>query len=141
MVCLGVLLAASGGCSDGRVPTVPVSGKVTFDGGPCPGQGHISFAPIEATAGLPRRPGSATFSADGQYVVTSFQPDDGLVPGRYRVLISCFDGTPDSTKLDGFREASFISDRYQPEELTVEVSSGSIVKDFDVPLKRNRKPK
>jgi hypothetical protein len=136
---LGALLTAVTGCGSSGVTTVPVSGTVTFDGGPCPAQGNISFAPVEIAAGLPRRPGSASFGPDGQYAVTSFKPGDGLVPGRYRVQISCFNGVPDSRNPNGFRNASFIADDFAPPEFVVDSGSGPITKDFDVPLKKNVK--
>ena len=133
---LAVSLGLLSGCVESSVPTIPVTGKITFDGGPCPAQGNVSFSPIEVAPGLPRRPGSASFDTDGQYAARSFKPGDGLVPGRYKVLISCYRGQPDASNAKAFREASYVAEGFGFPELVVDADSGPISKDFDVPMKK-----
>src|SRR5690349_630988 len=65
-----LLLALSAGCSGDQPITVPVSGHITFAGGPCPAEGTIVFSPVAVEKGLPRRPGTARFQSDGAFTVT-----------------------------------------------------------------------
>jgi hypothetical protein len=139
LLALTPLLVLLSGCGGPAVPTVPVTGKITFDGGPCPAQGNISFVPTEVAAGMPRRPGSANFDTDGQYSARSFKPGDGLVPGRYQVRISCYRGQPDASNPKAFREASYVAEGFQFPEVVVEAGNGPITKDFDIPMKKNLK--
>lgn len=125
------------GCGSGSgLPTVPVSGTVTFDGGPCPTEGSVTFMPIEVAAGMPRRPGIGKFKADGKFVVTSFQEGDGLVPGRYGVGITCYEGLPDPKSKDPFGDINFVPGDYRPDDLVVDVDSDAIEVNFDVPPKK-----
>lgn len=124
------LAACVAGCGRGGPETVSVHGKVTFAGGPCPGPGTIYFAPIEVPEGLPRRPATADFNTDGQFEATSFTPGDGLVPGRYRVTLTCWKEPP---KPYGPPAASFTPPGYQPPELAVERGAiGPIEVNYDV---------
>jgi hypothetical protein len=120
---------------------VPVSGKVTFAGGPCPGIGNVGFTPIEVAAGLPRRPGSGRFAADGSFVVTSFNEGDGLLPGRYEVRVLCYSGLPDPRSPDPWGDVSYVPEDYRPPELVVAVDSDPIKVEYDVPPKKGRGPK
>ena len=118
------------GCGKSDRPlTVPVRGKVTFGGGPCPQSGNIRFAPLEVAEGLPRRPGRADFDTNGEYRVTSYQENDGLVPGKYRVLVECWKVPP----ADGKLGVSYIEPSFQPPELAVESQSDSVTFDIDIP--------
>ena len=118
------------GCGKSDRPlTVPVRGKVTFGGGPCPQSGNIRFAPLEVAEGLPRRPGRADFDTGGEYRATSYQENDGLVPGKYRVLVECWKVPP----ADGKLGVSYIEPSFQPPELAVESQSDSVTFDIDVP--------
>jgi hypothetical protein len=136
-----VLLAgATVGCGSGNgLPVVPVSGKITFAGGPCPGPGNVTFNPLEVEPGLPRRPGSATFFQDGAFVVTSFQKGDGLVPGRYEVKITCDSGLPDPRSPDPWGDVTYIDKDYQPPELVVAAGSAPIEVNYDVTPKKKTK--
>jgi len=132
-----LLLFAAGGCGSGnKLPLVPVGGKVTFAGGACPAAGTVTFTPIEVDAGLPRRPGSGTFYNDGAFVVTSFKKGDGLVPGRYKVTISCNSGLPDPRSPDPLGDVGYIAKDYQPPELIVVADSEPVELIFDVTPKQ-----
>jgi hypothetical protein len=86
---LGVAIVCPGGCGgSGQPKTIPITGRVTINGQP-PGEvGKLFFTPTEAASGYNKRPASGGFTADGNYRVMSWEPDDGLVPGHYTVSIS-----------------------------------------------------
>ena len=73
---------------------MPVEGTITYGGGAWPRPGMLYFTPVEPAAGFPRRPGYATFAADGKFQATSFSSNDGLVPGRYRVGVEAWESPP-----------------------------------------------
>jgi hypothetical protein len=129
-------LVAAVGCSGGYDGLVPVSGTVTFDGGPPPAGGFLSFVPIERAPGQPSRPARAVFQTDGAYEATSFQEGDGLFPGSYTVLVTCNQGELDYSKKDPFREASYVADDYEGQKLVVEDGSDEITLNIDAPLKK-----
>lgn len=93
-----LVLALSAGCN-GAVREgglVPVSGRVTLDGGPWPKDGVITFGPItqESTS----RPASATFDTSGNFTVMSFDNSPGLYPGTYNVGVECWEEPPGMSK-------------------------------------------
>jgi hypothetical protein len=130
------MLAACIGCGQHGLPTVPVSGRVTFSHGPCPAVGSIAFSPISTGEGMPRRPGTATFAADGVFQATSFKSGDGLLPGRYRAIVSCWTGEPTSADLSSFERFNSVPRNYQPQEFVVESGAKSLELAIDVPLKK-----
>jgi hypothetical protein len=133
VVLVGALIT---GCDHGP-PTVPVTGKVTFAGNPPPANGTITFMPVEAKSGLPRRPGSGKFSpADASYEVTSFAPGDGLIPGRYQINISCYTQPPTSAKPETFVTHNAVPENWTPEELVVPEDSDELELNYDVPSKK-----
>ena len=124
--------ALMGGCGPSGPDRVQVVGEVTFDAAPPPAAGTVYFAPIEPAEGLPRRGGYGVFGkGDGTFVVGSVKPDDGLVPGKYRVTIECWEQSPGD---DGTPGKSLIPDGYTPPELEIEVGAGGQVRaDYDIP--------
>ncbi len=134
---IGFVLIALVGCGrDNGLQIVPVSGKVTFAGGPCPAAGTVTFTPLEVAAGLPRRPASGTFHEDGTFFVTSFKKGDGLIPGRYKVTVSCDSGLPDPRSPDPWGDVSYVAKGYEPPELVVEAGSDPIEVNYDVTPKK-----
>lgn len=126
------------GCGGGGLATVPVSGAITFDGGPPPEVGTISFTPLDVAEGLPRRPAVARFDAEGKFEVTSFQPGDGLLPGTYLAEVKCERGG--GGELVDMRnpkaDPSYVAKSYKPEQFVVEMDGDPIEAHFDVPLKK-----
>jgi hypothetical protein len=123
------------GCADDR-GLVPVSGVVTLDGQPMPGPGDLTFVPVQVADGFPMRPAKAEFGPDGAYSAQSYQPDDGLYPGTYRVLVSCWEVPPTP---DGPPAKSFIARRYQSAEdsnLEVEVDAALGRVEFPINLEQ-----
>lgn len=123
------------GCDAKETSVVPVSGKVTFAGGACPKPGTITFSPKSVAEGHPRRPGTASFNEDGAYVASSFGQGDGLVPGVYTASISCWNGKPSGDDPGSFERLNLVPADYRP-EVTVEIESGEVTADFDVPPKK-----
>jgi hypothetical protein len=121
------------GCSDNGMGLVPVSGKVTFAGNPPPAGGTISFNPITVQEGLPRRPGTAKFEADGAFAVTSFKPGDGLVPGTYHPRIQCWKGQPNSNDPSSFDRLNYVPKDFEPKPIVVEAGAGAVEVTIDVP--------
>jgi hypothetical protein len=60
---------------------------VTINGRPPGEPGRLHFTPTQAAEGYPKRPAGGAFTADGNYRVMSWAPDDGLVPGHYTVSL------------------------------------------------------
>jgi len=71
------------GCGDGTglSPRYAVSGKVTYKGMPVE-KGTINFAPVAADG---RAAGGQI--DNGYYTLTTLAPNDGALPGKYRVTV------------------------------------------------------
>ncbi|WP_425616965.1 hypothetical protein NA78x_000630 [Anatilimnocola sp. NA78] len=83
---LAICLCFSG-CGGSGPSTLPVTGVVTLDGQPCEGA-LVSFVPQETTGG---NGGTGLTDSTGKYV-TKLQDGKtpGLLPGKYKVMISKF---------------------------------------------------
>ena len=80
-----ILLPLCLGCGDGRETRVPVSGMVTVDGEPLK-YGSITFMPVK-TPGAASRPGGGSLE-DGRFSVSSYTANDGLLKGKYEVMVN-----------------------------------------------------
>ncbi len=89
LVALASLLVLTG-CRPSGEALVPVSGKITYGGGPWPCAGMLFFTPAQSADAVTVRPGWARFAVDGTFHATSFNEGDGLFPGRYRVAVRCW---------------------------------------------------
>lgn len=123
------------GCGDQGMPTTKVSGRILFNGGPPPETGTIAFSLVPGTGreGLPYRPGSSPFGTDGSFVVNSFGKGDGLLPGTYRVRITCLSGPPSAGPLETL---SYVPLDWTPEDLVITGDEDSVVVEYDVPPKK-----
>jgi len=76
-------LVACLGCGDdtGLAKRYPVSGKVTYKGEPVE-KGRISFVPTTPDG----RPAAGQIE-NGRYSLTTLAPDDGAIPGKYKVTV------------------------------------------------------
>jgi hypothetical protein len=92
--CLGtsclLWAVALAGCGGGGA-TSPVTGVVTLDGKPLAGA-SIQFVPQGSG-----RDATGETDKDGAFVMSTFKPRDGVVPGTYKVVISPPTGTADPT--------------------------------------------
>jgi hypothetical protein len=129
------LTIAIAGCGSKQPITVPVSGYITFGGGACPAEGTIVFSPVAVEKGLPRRPGTAEFRLDGAFTVTSFREGDGLIPGRYQPIVSCWKGEPRNDDPSSFERLNYVPKNYKAEEVNVVQSDNAAVVKLDVPKK------
>lgn len=87
-LCL-VLTVVLAGCGSSR--TSPVEGTVTLDDKPLAG------ASIQFVAQGAGRDATGETDQSGQFVMSTFQPRDGVLPGTYKVVISTPLGTADTT--------------------------------------------
>jgi hypothetical protein len=122
---------AVSGCNRGIPGLVPVSGKLTYKGGPWPRKGSINFSPV-LTEGKKLLPAMAHVEEDGSFVVKSADTP-GMRPGEYLVTIRCWLEAPDESKSG----KSAIPDKYSSPQtsglkLTVPEGSGPIVQNWDI---------
>jgi hypothetical protein len=82
---VNVIALAAIGCGGGKSP-VPGSGTVTHKGQPV-ADATVLFTPVGAgdAAGMMAR---GTTDAQGKFSLTTNKPNDGVVPGDYRVSVS-----------------------------------------------------
>jgi hypothetical protein len=97
-------------CGSNLPKTIRVSGQVTFDGQPPPAAGSVYFLPIEAAEGFPSRPATGDFDKDGYFKAKTFDPGDGLMPGKYIMYIECWESPPN---LEGKPVKSYVPQKYQ----------------------------
>lgn len=101
-----VLLALSpafwcgcGGGTEAEKGLVPVSGRVTLDGGSWPQPGQITFVPAGNDVGggqAASRSATATFDSGGNFDVAGGSGGGrGLLPGAYAVAVDCPEGDPE----------------------------------------------
>ena len=129
--CAALLLSllAHSGCRD-PVGRIPVSGKITYGGGPWPTEGVLYFKPLEPASGFPQLTGIAHFQASGAFDVQSTGHERGLVPGRYAVQVECWETPPN---MDGKPVKSHVPADFRIPDLTVEVGAKSKSLSLDVP--------
>jgi hypothetical protein len=135
LVVLGLAMLA--GCGGPKGPEiVAVRGKVTYAGGAWPKEGRITFAPIKPAQGFPAMPGTAVFQADGSYVVASGLRE-GLVPGKYRICVSCWKVEPeDNQKGVNYVAEKFAAPATSPLELEIAPGAGTVTWDHDFPAEK-----
>jgi hypothetical protein len=77
-IAVGVLV----GCgSPGTAPTLPASGTLLYNGEPAK-DAKVIFTPKTG------RPATGKTDEDGRFVLSTFEPGDGAVPGNHLVTIS-----------------------------------------------------
>jgi len=89
-VIAGLLTLLLAGC-DGRPSLVPVSGQVLLDDQPVTA-GFIRVIPSDARAA------SGSIGSDGRFQLTTFEENDGCVPGTHKVTVSAFDQSGSGTR-------------------------------------------
>lgn len=87
LACVCVIVVAVG-CSSGddkwkkdRPKTVPVHGKVLLNGEPL-AEAQVVFVPTTGTHGA-----SGLSGKDGSFKLSTFPPEEGVVPGSYKVMV------------------------------------------------------
>ena len=127
--------AAIAGCGRRGPEVVKVKGRVTFGGGAWPTEGTLYFTPVAPAAGMPARPAPAHFDVNGDFTVTSFDKGDGLVPGKYKVAVECWEVAP---MMGGGPPKSYVAGRFQTAatsgiEVVIESGAGTAFVELDVP--------
>ena len=101
-VVLLVFVVVLMGCGDGS-GTVPVKGKILLDGAPLPGA-SISFVP-QGTG----RQATGTTDDRGFFTLSTIDPKDGAMPGKYKVILSQnlpVEATPEGLSADEAMQAA-----------------------------------
>jgi hypothetical protein len=88
--CLGASLLLVLGCGGGdRLEGLaPVSGQITFNGTPAPA-GQITFYPVDG-----KRSSSSAIDSNGNYKLTCYEPADGALIGRHKVVVDATEVPP-----------------------------------------------
>jgi hypothetical protein len=135
------ILAGCGGVEQEK-GLVPVSGRVTLDGGSWPKPGQITFIPTGAgkTPDASSVSYVANFSTDGSFTV-AHPGANGMKPGTYAVVVHCTEPTTEMPPPGQApaEEKGPVPKKYQDAEkselkLTVEAGK-SPTADFDVKSK------
>jgi hypothetical protein len=130
LFCAAVLVSTSvAGCGGSGPVTKKVEGTITFKGGPPPATGKITLAPVEVTEPFPRRPARGEFDEKGNFTLTTFEPGDGIIPGRYSVNVTCWREKPTlETRLSANyvppnfeHEVTIAADADEPVEIAIDV--------------------
>lgn len=105
-----IAVATSLGCSSGdQVPgVIKVSGKVTLDQVPVEGA-TVTFQPEGQT-----RSASGITDKNGTYKLTTLNPGDGALPGKYKVLISKVEDTDPAHHMTGLEFTEMITSGKRP---------------------------
>lgn len=101
LVAIGIMQGAGCGRSGDLPPTVPVTGTVTYQGAPLP-NAQVTFYPEGG-----ERPAAGTTDANGAYSLTTFNSNDGAVPGGHTVTVTAYDSS-----FEGASLTSLIPERY-----------------------------
>ncbi len=83
------------GCGSKGPTTVPIRGKVLYNGAPLQNvpQGLVRYMPKTPDSG---RQASGRIQPDGSFVLTTFKKADGVVPGEYNIVVSAYSSQPAS---------------------------------------------
>ncbi|QDT41739.1 hypothetical protein Pan241w_18020 [Gimesia alba] len=98
LVVFSLVHAVGCGNSVERPKTVPVSGKVTWNGAPL-SMGRVQFVPSDSKKG---RPAVGDINQEGHYTLMTFQANDGVMPGNYKIFVDARkEGDPNNLKTKG----------------------------------------
>ena len=81
-----VLALFLAGCGDGRPSLVQATGTITLDGNPIEGA-VIALQPVGEGEDANRRPSAGVTGPDGKFTLTTYEKDDGVPPGKYKVTV------------------------------------------------------
>lgn len=86
------LLFFSSGCGGDKIrgehPVYPASGVITYKGNPLAGARVVFYHEDSA-----KPPARATTDDVGKFTLTTYNPKDGAVPGKYTVTVHKMEGT------------------------------------------------
>ena len=81
---LSLVLSLVGCTPSDRLPTAPVSGRVTLDGRPLE-MGSVTFVPQDGSG----RPATGSIQSDGSYRLGTYDDDDGALLGLHKISVVC----------------------------------------------------
>jgi hypothetical protein len=87
------------GCGSGGKHKV--SGVVKLDGQPLPGA-VVTFYPFDGTKG---KMASGTTDNDGNFQLTTSKPNDGALPGEYKITVVYAEGIEPPSGVTGMKQA------------------------------------
>ena len=120
VVALAILLLVGCGPSDVRVPVVPVSGKVSFQG-QSPAGAQIVLHPVSKVEGQSVAP-SGSVKDDGSFQISAYDQADGAPPGEYVATVQWFKVVADeggSGRGPNVLPAKYASPETSPVKITV----------------------
>src|SRR5262245_45540838 len=94
-----IVVLCLAGCSDGKPRRVPVTGTVSYKGQLLT-DGDVVFIPEDSSGGYRAR---GKVDPGGKFALTTFEKDDGAVPGTYKVTVFAYQSR--DPKLDSSRIA------------------------------------
>lgn len=100
---------SSVGCGPSKPSTHTVTGTVTFQGDPVEGA-SVSFSPTEPDI----RAAAGRTDSQGKYLLTTFEKDDGAMPGAYKVRVFKFDREPEPVVITDASDEADYPDDYDP---------------------------
>lgn len=132
-----LMLPITAACRQSGPEVVPVKGTIKRGGGLWPKPGVLYFTPESPSPGLPVRPATGTFDTEGNVTVTTFANGDGLIPGKYRIAVECWETPPRMGQLSPPK--SYVPDRYSSPassglSVTVMAGHSSVPLDLDIPM-------
>ncbi len=84
---LMILVLGLWGCGPGGLEgTIPISGRVTYQGQPLT-VGEVRYLPVDTDQGRMAR---GKLQSDGRFQLTTLKTGDGALPGKYRVVVVVF---------------------------------------------------
>ena len=110
IVCLGC-----GGKQDGDLPsTISVTGVVTYQGKPVP-DASIMLYPVKG-----RKPATGKADASGNFQLSTFGKNDGVIPGEHKVTVNAYQTTSEGVSMKSAIPVKYSNPANTP--LTVTVS-------------------
>jgi hypothetical protein len=118
------------GCArsdDGRMQVYPVTGKVTVGGQPAEGAELVFYGATPDLKGPGTIPPVGTTDANGEFALTSYEPDDGAPAGKFQVTVFWPEPIPEGADEEMFQPKDRLKEKYlDPEtsQLSAEIPVG-----------------
>jgi len=121
--CVIAFLGVLEGCGPARPVLLPASGIVSLDGKPLP-DAAVMFHPTSGG-----RPATGVTDVSGKFVLGTFKPRDGALPGSHTVTIACREETSPGDVRWIAPEIYSLADQ---SGLSADVAKGSLTFNFDL---------
>lgn len=126
IILLGFTLCV--GCSgqkDKDLPdTISVKGMVTYQGKPVP-DAMIMLYPEQG-----RKPASGKADASGNFTLTTFEKNDGVIPGKHKVTVTAYESTSEGVSMKSAIPEKYTYQNSSPLTVTVSESENEIKLDL-----------